>query len=223
MNQPSDSLENNASQNKQSPLDQWLLTSGNFFFRFRNGLFPLIYILLVLFTKPALFLGDPRLDRFVVAFGIAIALLGQGFRLLVIGFAYIKRGGKDRRVYADDLVDQGLYAHTRNPMYVGNLLILSGVGIVYGSPWIYFFVIPFFLYIYLAITAAEENYLKNKFGAVYEDYQRRVNRFWPNLRGIGASLKGYRYDWKKALRKEYGTVFVSLTGLVLVNIWKLYS
>lgn len=222
MSQPSDFMQGAPSQAKSSPLQKWLLSSGNFFFRFRNFLFPTIYVLLPILTKPALFLGNPHLDRFVVALGIALVLLGQGFRLLVIGFAYIKRGGKDRRVYADDLVDQGLYAHTRNPMYVGNLLILAGIGIVYGSPWIYFFVIPFFVYIYLAITAAEENYLKNKFGVVYEDYMRRVNRFWPNLRGLTNSLQGYNYDWKKALRKEYGTVFVSLTGLVLVNIWKLY-
>lgn len=200
-----------------------MLISGNFFFHFRNALFPLIYILLPILTKPALFLGSARLDRIAVAAGIAIALLGQGFRLLVIGYAYIKRGGKDRRVYADDLVDQGLYAHTRNPMYVGNLLILAGVGIVYGSLWIYLFVIPFFVYVYLAITAAEENYLQQKFGTEYADYMRRVNRFLPNLHGISDSLRGYRYDWKKALRKEYGTVFVTLCGLVLVNIWKLYS
>lgn len=223
MNQPFNPLQQEKSlPTKSSLFHHWLLVSGNFFFRFRNALFPVIYVLLPLAAKPALFLGSPRLDRIAVAIGIVIALAGQGLRLLVIGYAYIKRGGKDRRVYAGELVVEGFYAHSRNPMYLGNLLILGGIGIAYESLWVYLFVIPFFIYVYLSITTAEENYLKNKFGAEYEAYMKRVNRFWPNPEDLKDSLKGYHYDWKKALRKEYGTVFVTLSGLVLVCLWKLY-
>lgn len=199
-----------------------LLNSGNFFFKFRNFIFPAVFISLFLFTRPALFLNDPELDRLIVLLGVAIAFAGQIFRFTVIGFAYIKRGGKEGKVYADDLVIQGFYAHVRNPMYVGNFLITVGIGIVYGSPWIYFVVIPFFTFVYLSIVTAEENYLRQKFGAQYEHYENTVNRFIPNFQGIQDTLKDFKYDWKKALRKEYGTVFGTMAGILLILIWKYY-
>lgn len=198
----------------------FLLTSGNFLFKFRNALFPAIFVCMFLFTRPALFLGNETLDYFIVTLGILAALAGQCFRLAVIGYAYIKRGGKDGKVYADDLVIQGFYAHTRNPMYVGNFLIAVGLGLIYGSPWVYFFVIPFFTLAYLSIVMAEETYLRQKFGKQYEDYEKQVNRFIPDFRGIKESLGGFRYDWRKAIRKDYGTLFATLFGIVFINIWK---
>ncbi len=198
-----------------------MISAGNLFFRFRNGLFPVIFILLALFTRPAFFLGHPDLDKIVVTLGILIALAGQCFRLFVIGYAYIKRGGKDGKVYADDLVTQGVYAHSRNPMYVGNFMIAVGLGLVYGSPWVYFFVIPFFAFVYLSIVEAEEAYLKKRFGKEFDDYAERVNRFWPNFRGLGKSLAGFEYNWKKVLRKDYGTLFGTLFGIVAISIWKM--
>jgi hypothetical protein len=43
-----------------------------------------------------------------------------------------------------------------------------------------------------------------------------------NLRGLRNSFGGYRYHWKKVLRKEYGTVSALLVSLVLVYGWKRY-
>lgn len=197
-----------------------LLASGNLFFRVRNSLFPVIFICLFLFTRPAHFLGNEFLDRIIVALGVITALAGQCFRLSVIGFAYIKRGGREGRVYADDLVIEGFYAHTRNPMYVANYLITVGLGLMYGSPWVYFFVIPFFSFVYLSIVVAEENFLRSKFGADYDEYCRKVNRFVPNFSGLKESLKKFSYDWKKVIRKEYGTLFGTLFALDFIPLWK---
>ena len=199
-----------------------MLASGNCLFRIRNGLFPLLFVVLMLVTGPANLLNNPAWDRLEIYVGAAIALSGEMFRLFVIGFAYIKRGGKNRKVYANDLVIAGLYAHTRNPMYVGNFLIAVGVSIFYGSPWIYIFSIPFFTWVYLAITAAEEQYLLGKFGPAYEDYMKSVNRFVPDFRGLSKSLAGCRYRWRTVLAKEYGTLFGLLAGLTLITIWKKY-
>jgi protein-S-isoprenylcysteine O-methyltransferase Ste14 len=199
---------------------RWLVASGNFFFRIRNALFPVVFGVVLLVLRPAHFLNNADVDRWVMAIGTALALLGQGFRLLVIGYAYIVRGGKNKQVYARDLVVAGLYAHSRNPMYVGNFLIACGVGMVFGSPWMYVVVIPFFAYVYLAITAAEEVYLHARFGAQYEDYMTRVNRFWPDFRGIRRSLAGYRFRWKEVLSKDHGTMFATLAGLIIIAMWK---
>ncbi len=197
-----------------------LLASGNLFFRVRDALFPTIFIFLFIFTRPVLFLGNESLDRVVVLAGFVTALAGQCFRLAVIGFAYIKRGGKEGRVYADDLVIEGFYAHTRNPMYVANYLMTVGLGLMYGSPWVYFFVIPFFTYVYLSIVVAEENFLRGKFSVSYDEYCRAVNRFIPDFRGLGKSLEKFSYDWKKVIRKEYGTFFGLLFALNFIPLWK---
>ena len=100
-------------------MDNLFIHFGKFFFKFRNAIFPLLYLCMLVFTRPGVFLGDLQLDRYVCILGIAIALAGQTFRILVIGFAYIERGGKDGKVYAESLVQTGFYAHVRNPMYVG--------------------------------------------------------------------------------------------------------
>jgi len=203
-------------------LHKLMLVIGRFFFRFRNALFPVIFLALVALVTPSIQFGCPSVDTFLTELGIALALLGACVRLGVIGFAYIQRGGKDGKVYADDLVVEGLYAHSRNPMYVGNILIAVGIGVMYGSLWMYLLVIPFFIFVYLCIVAAEEEFLRNKFGVQFDEYCKSVPRFLPNLGGLAKTLKGHPCDWKKVLRKDYGTLSATLAGIVLLLIWKLY-
>ena len=69
--------------------------------------------------------GDWRLDRRLDAAGFVVASIGQLLRVAVIGFAYITRGGRNRRIVADSLVQAGIFAHSRNPLYLGNLLIVA--------------------------------------------------------------------------------------------------
>src|SRR4029079_1357064 len=113
----------------------------------------------------------------------------------------------DKEVYADRLVQEGFFAHCRNPLYVGNLMVLAGVMIVYNSPWVYLIGASFFLYLSLTIVMAEEDYLGRKFGDEYASYCRRVNRFLPNFRGLSSSVAGMQFDWRRVVRKEYGTIF----------------
>src|SRR6185436_5722926 len=98
---------------------------GNFLFHYRNGLFPLVFVLLFLNQRKAL--PDQSV---AVILGFTIAIAGQVLRAITIGLAYIKRGGKDRQVYADDLVTDGMFSHCRNPLYVGNLLVVLGLGFI---------------------------------------------------------------------------------------------
>lgn len=199
-----------------------MLKSGAFFFKYRNAVFPIVFVLVALLSRPNLFFNDLSIDRAMIMIGAVLALSGQALRLAVIGYAYIKRGGKDGKVFAETLVIRGFYAHCRNPMYTGNLLIGIGLAIVYGSWVSYAVAAPFFVFVYLAITETEENYLRKQFGEEYERYTKSVNRFIPNFTGLEASLKDFRYDWKRAIRKDYGTVFGSVSGVFLIAGWKAY-
>lgn len=197
-----------------------MLKSGAFFFKYRNAVFPIVFVLVALSSRPNLFFNDLSIDRATMLIGAVLTLSGQALRLAVIGYAYIKRGGKDGKVFAETLVIRGFYAHCRNPMYTGNLLIGIGLAIVYGSWVSYAVAAPFFVFVYLAITETEENYLRKQFGEEYERYTKSVNRFIPNFTGLDASLKDFRYDWKRAIRKDYGTVFGSVSGIFLIAGWK---
>jgi hypothetical protein len=166
--------------------------------------------------------GSPIVDRILVAIGLVIALLGQAVRLITIGFEYIHRGGKDGKVYAGRLIRAGMYGITRNPMYVGNALIAIGMTMHFGSPLGYLVLIPLFLFVYQAIVAAEEAYLRDKFGADYADYEKSVNRYLPSLSRVRESFAGMGFDWRKSIKKDLGTVVGLTIGLILLPVWRTY-
>lgn len=190
---------------------------GNFLFHYRNGLFPLAFVLL-------LWKGRPIFGNDLVAAGVGfgVALTGQVLRAVTIGLDYIIRGGRNRQVYAERLVTGGLFSHCRNPLYVGNLLILAGVGLASNSLIFMVVGLPFFLFAYRAIVAAEENFLRQKFGQEFGDYCARVHRFLPNFSGLGKTVRGMEFNWRRLIVKEYGSTFVwtaGLLALVMKNLW----
>jgi protein-S-isoprenylcysteine O-methyltransferase Ste14 len=204
-------------------LNQILVNCGNFLYHWRKPVLPIVFFGAVLVTQPALFLGSELMDYLITVLGLLVTLAGQTIRLLTIGFAYIHRGGKNRHVYATRLVTGGIYSHTRNPMYVGSFLIHLGLSIVYGSVFVTLVVLVVFGFVYLAVISAEEDFLKKKFGLEYEEFMNRVNRFWPDFRGLPATLKGFDYyDWRRVLRKESGTILGTVLGLVFILGWKTY-
>lgn len=186
---------------------------GNFFFHYRNGLFPVAVIVMLLDTHRIL-------DNYwmVVIIGFIIALSGQLLRALTIGLAYIIRGGKNRRVYAEDLVTEGMFAHCRNPLYVGNILIVAGLSLIANSPLMVCLGFPVFVFAYYAITRAEEQYLAQKFGPAYQEYCAHVPRFLVRFSGLFDTLRGMTFKWQRLVVKEYGTTFTWLAAtLVLIG------
>ena len=150
--------------------------------------------------------------------GVAVVLAGQIVRALTIGLAYIIRGGRNRKVYAETLVKDGIFAHCRNPLYLGNILIVIGLGVVANSILFYFFSIPLFIFMYMAIIKAEENYLANKFGKEYTEYCRDVNSLIPNLSGIKKTIGSMKFNWPRLIVKEYGTTYTWIICLILLII-----
>lgn len=197
-----------------------MITIGNFFFKYRNWLFILLYGLLFL-PSPQLFTEhDFGVDYrcWPLCIGLFITVLGQAIRGATIGLAYIVRGGKDKKVYAEALVTSGIFSHCRNPLYVGNILMLLGVGILANSLIYVGVIMPLFLFIYQAIVLAEENFLRGKFGTDFDAYCSRVNRWIPNLKGIGETFSSMEFNWKRWVLKEYTTQFIWLAGIALLII-----
>ena len=193
-----------------------LPTIGDFLFRYRNLLFPLC-LPLALLPAPAA-LERPLLAAFL---GFVIAAMGEAVRVSTIGLQYIVRGGRDRRVYAKDLITGGIYAHVRNPMYVGNVLILVGLAVASNS-WICIAVlIPVYVFAWVAIVAAEERYLRGRFGSDFDAYCRDVPRWLPRLSGLRSTLSDHRFNWRRVVIKEYGTPLGWTWAWGVMVLWSL--
>ena len=203
-----------ASQTSSPP--SLLVRYGNFLFHYRNKLFPVVLLSLFFVFRPTLLGGDLRLDRWLDAAGVLVALAGQVLRVAVIGYVYIIRGGKNERIYAEDLVTGGFFSHSRNPLYLGNILVLFGLFMIHNNPWVYIIGIPFFVIGYVAIVAAEEAYLREKFGAAYDEYARDVPRWFPRLQGLRASIGDMTFNWRRVVLKEYGSTFAWTLGAIVL-------
>jgi len=193
-----------------------MVSLGNFFFRYRNIIFSFFFVMLVFGTRP--YSGDEHFEKWRYAIGIAIAMAGQAVRALTIGLVYIIRGGRHRKVYAENLVKNGIFTHCRNPLYLGNILIVVGLGVVAHSVPFYLAGIPLFIFMYMAIIKAEENYLADKFGQEFIEYCRSVNRLIPNPSGIGKTIRGMRFNWSRLIVKEYGTTYTWVICMILLII-----
>jgi hypothetical protein len=82
--------------------------------------------------------------------------------------------------------------------------------------------LPLFALAYFAIVAAEENYLRQKFGSAYDAYRAQVNRFLPKFSGLGQTLHSMEFKWRRLLVSEYGSAYIWLAGmclLLLKNHW----
>jgi len=190
--------------------------AGRFAFRYRGMLLP-IAIVLLLIPGPAL-MANPALAGVI---GLAIALLGQFIRSANVGLEYIIRGGKDHQVYAEKLVTEGLYSHVRNPMYVANFFLVLGMAIASNS-WVFLLLgIPIVVLMHSAIIAAEEDFLRNKFGAEFDAFCARSPRWLPRLSGLAATLRGMRFNWRRMLVQEYQKAFDWVAALALVVIVKI--
>ena len=199
-----------------------MVTIGNFFFKYRNWLFIIFYALLFVPYVPQLFTVNNAGEHYYlypIIIGLIVTISGQAIRGATIGLAYIIRGGKNKKVYAEDLVTTGIFAHCRNPLYVGNILMLAGVGILSNSLLYVVIMIPFFLFVYQAIVLAEENFLRNKFGEQFNNYCARVNRWIPSLKGMSTTFSSMHFNWKRYINKEHTTTFIWLCGIVLLLLF----
>jgi protein-S-isoprenylcysteine O-methyltransferase Ste14 len=75
------------------------------------------------------------------------------------------------------IVADGIYAFSRNPVYVAMALIYLGAVLIFNSVWMAAFLVPVLIVIHFGVILREEKYLENKFGAGYLDYKRRVRRW----------------------------------------------
>jgi protein-S-isoprenylcysteine O-methyltransferase Ste14 len=137
-------------------------------FALRGGLWTALFLAVWFVAKPA--------SKGAVAGGLALVVLGQLIRFWAVGCITRYRG---ERVGAERLVTWGPYGLVRNPLYVGNGLIGLGWAVLAGPTAIVIFCVAFILIYAVLIVPYEEQFLRGKFGAAYDDYAATTGRFFP--------------------------------------------
>lgn len=185
---------------------------GDFFFKYRNVVFPVMWCVLFLAFAPAPGYATP-----LVLLGCLSVISGLAVRGAVIGYAYIKRGGLNKQVYADTLVTEGFFTTCRNPLYVGNMLIYTGIFLMHGNPVVIAVGTLGSLFIYQSIIAAEEYFLRNKFGASYDAYCADVPRWSMKLGRLRSATAEMDFNFKRVLVKDYSTIANALVTLTFLD------
>lgn len=127
-------------------------------------LFAALYIYLAHPTWPSILAGG------------AIAALGVGLRAMASG--HVRKNAV--------LTTSGPYSYTRNPLYLGSIIIGAGFAVAALNWWIVLGLFVLFLAIYVPVVKSEEAFLRAQFPE-YDEYARRVPRFIGIRRGAACS------------------------------------
>jgi protein-S-isoprenylcysteine O-methyltransferase Ste14 len=120
------------------------------------------------------------------------------------------------------LATSGPYAYTRNPLYLGSLLIGVGFAVAARSWWIGAVLVVMFFAIYLPVIRSEEDYLRSRFPE-FEQYARQVPRMFPRLTHYRSGGESGGFSMNLYLQhREYNALLGALAlaiGLIAKMIW----
>jgi len=144
-------------------------------------------------------------------------LIGAG---LVIPGLIIRALASGHLQKNEQLATGGPYAYTRNPLYLGSLILSVGFALAARSWWIVAGIVLLFIAIYLPVIRAEEAFLQERFPE-FEVYARVVPSLFPHRWALGKPSGAFSWDlyWK---HREYNATLGSaaiMAGLVVKLLW----
>jgi protein-S-isoprenylcysteine O-methyltransferase Ste14 len=163
----------------------------------RQGIGLLLVAVCAYFTRPGTVL---------VLIGMALAVVGQVFRIYAAGFIHKNK----------QLASTGPYALVRHPLYTGNFLILIGFALAANNLYVWIAVLVFFLIWYPAAIAYEDSKLERIFGDEWRSWSRNIRAIVPG-RFRWQDLKAEGWDTYQSLIRN-GELPITLY-LISCGIW----
>lgn len=147
----------------------------------------------------------------------AVSIFGLLIRCCTIGHTPEGTSGRNtRNQVAQALNTSGMYATTRNPLYLGNFFMMLGVTMFVRLWWIsVIYALAFWLY-YERIIMAEEAFLKGKFGKQYENYLERTPAFIPNFKLWRPPALSF--SSRTVLKREYPGFFGVVAAFTFLEV-----
>jgi len=113
---------------------------------------------------------------------VGIVVMAAGGALVLettTRFALHGRGTPAPWAPPERFVERGSYRFVRSPMYLGVILLVVGQGLLLGRAVLYAWAVAAWLIFTSFLVFYEEPQLRERFGASYDDYRRRVRRWLP--------------------------------------------
>jgi protein-S-isoprenylcysteine O-methyltransferase Ste14 len=195
--------------------------SGNWLFKRRSWLpvFMIVAGIIVMYTgNRQAILFDMR-DELIF---LGVSLLGQVIRILTVGFTPKNTSGRNtvNGQLADELNVTGIYSLLRHPLYLGNFFMWLGPVLFLRSIcFTIIFVLLYWIY-YERIMFAEEQYLRRKFGEIYDKWSETVNSFIPySFKYIPPNLP---FSVRNVLKREYNSFVNIFVIFTLLDLFRNY-
>lgn len=163
------------------------------------------------FVFAALYLWRAQPTWRSLAIGALVALAGVALRAVASGHI-----SKD-----SELTTSGPYAYTRNPLYLGSIIIAAGFAVAARSGWVVLALLILFVAIYIPVIRSEEAFLRERFPA-FADYARQVPRLIPRMApqaGAAGSFSRQRYLRHREYNALLGTAGM-IAALVAKLLWR---
>ena len=187
--------------------------SGNWLFRRRSWL-PVFMVaagILYMYTGNRQAIIYDMRDELIF---LGVSLFGQMIRIFTVGYAPRNTSGRNTEIgqLADELNMTGVYSLIRHPLYLGNFFMWLGPVLFLRS--ISFTIVFFLLYwlYYERIMFAEEQFLRRKFGEIYDKWSEKVSSIIPwSFNYIPSKLS---FSLRNVLKREYNS-FVNIFVIFL--------
>jgi protein-S-isoprenylcysteine O-methyltransferase Ste14 len=153
-----------------------------------------------------------RPTRCSIALGAIVVIPGLFIRALASG--HVRKN--------EALATSGPYAYTRNPLYLGSLLMGVGFAVAARSWWVGVALVAMFVAIYVPVIRDEEKFLRKMFPD-FEEYSRRVPRMVPRLIRVpnASSESPAGFSWELYLKhREYNALMGAL-GMMAALVVKM--
>lgn len=150
-----------------------------------------------------LWLSRPR--PLTILVGSLVVIAGIGVRAVASG--QLKKN--------EELATAGPYSYTRNPLYLGSILLAVGFAIAARSVWIWVLLLLLFVLIYVPVIGGEEAFLRSKFPD-FDSYARSVPRLIPRWSGQSLTANFSRELYLK--HREYNALIGAVLMMLAIGI-----
>jgi protein-S-isoprenylcysteine O-methyltransferase Ste14 len=157
------------------------------------------------FVSAAVFLWLARPTWWSIALGSLLMAPGLWLRALAAG--HVRKNA--------ELTTSGPYAYTRNPLYLGSIIIALGFAVAAYNPWIGILLLAMFLAIYLPVIRSEETFLRGAFPG-FDDYASKVPRLLPRLTPVDWEAGSFSRELYRKHREYNALIGAGLLMLALV-------
>ncbi len=195
--------------------------SGNWLFKRRSWLpvFMVVAgIIMMYLGNRQILLFDMR-DELIF---LGVSLFGEIIRILTVGFTPKNTSGRNtvNGQIADELNVSGIYSLLRHPLYLGNFFMWLGPVLFLRSAWFTLvFILIYWLY-YERIMFAEEQFLRRKFGDIYDKWSETVSSFIPySIRYIPPKLP---FSVRNVLGREYNSFINIFLIFTILDLFRNY-